>query len=525
MKRLKSSTGEIIDSKKENEAQDKVVRKAVLVHSGENGSEITFMSGDGEISFDDARIKAIVDAHNAKINGLAEGYGGVDKMPIGAFPPILDQHDGEESVNRVIGRLASLLSFEKRDVPGIGKNCSCVIADITFLGKEIVERVNDGRVYHLSIGIDEETNTLGETSAVITPAAPGAMLLKKGDKKMSLKKLEAHKSKMAKLNAMKESLTTMSKKVVATNNNVKLAKKKGEVSHRLMSLVKAGKLTPAEYKKMDINKLATLSDDALNASLSVVEAMEPKVMVGQKGSTAAVDFSSIGKAMGERKVKSLKSEIKKDMMKLSGAKLGFKKDEDIEDKEHEMSAEHEIETPAPKAEKPMGMAYMEEMKKHLESGDVKSALACHMKKMNEESEVDEKHLEMGDVKSEDYKKASDEVQAQIDELNTQVARIAGMVDELINVEKEEGEAFEKEAEKHENLEEDPAKKEDKKDLSFADESTKEMNEGKDDEKKLAEDDKKDDEKKLESEDNEEKKLSEDEKKEKLKKELKLGKKK
>ncbi len=49
-----------------------------------------------------------------------------------------------------------------------------------------------------------------------------------------------------------------------------------------------------------------------------------------------------------------------------------------------------------------------------------------------------KHLEIGDVKSEDEQKSMEGMQGQVDELNTQMARMAGMVEELMGVEKEEG---------------------------------------------------------------------------------------
>ena len=62
------------------------------------------------------------------------------------------------------------------------------------------------------------------------------------------------------------------------------------------------------------------------------------------------------------------------------------------------------------------------------------------------------HMEagaMGDVKSEDYKKSMDAMQGQVDELNTQMARMAGMVKEMMGADEEEGKELEGE-------EEDPA---------------------------------------------------------------------
>lgn len=463
MKRLAQPTGQIEDRKIGEESNDKLVRPAILVHSGSEGEKVTFMSGDGEISFDDARIKRIVNNHNAKINTLAEGYGGVEKMPAGAFPPILDQHENDSN-NRIVGRLASLLRFEKRDIPGVGKNVACACADITFLGEDTVKRVKDGRIYHLSIGIDEASDTLGETSTVITPAAPGAMLLKKGDSNMSKKNLAARQARMVKLAEMQKSLTTLTTKITEANKSMKLAKKESEVTHRLTGLMRSGKLTPAEMKKMDVKNLASLDEKSLNTVLSTIEAMEPKIMAGQRGSTDSMDVSTIAKNLTKANLKKLKSETMNDMRKLSGKKL-FDKEEEIEDKEHKMAAE-EIQAPKKDEHAVSGQegdevqlkkmyedqsAHHETMKAHLEAGNIEEAKkhheimhACHME-MGKHLCGNMKHMEIGDVKSEDYKKSQDNLQAQVDELNTQMARIAGMVNELMEVEKEEGEELETEA--------------------------------------------------------------------------------
>jgi hypothetical protein len=496
-----------------------ITRHAILAHSGPNGSKISFYTGDynpetdpaeGDISFNDARIKNIVKNHNEKLASLAVTYGGIEKMPIGAFPPILDLHEGAESINRVIGRLNCFVSYEVRDVPGVGQNCSCLMGDPTFLGTDTVDRVNDGRIFALSIGIDEETDTLGELSAVITPAAPGAMLLKKGSKalkgdhKMDVKKLEAHKKKMAKLTEMKSALTGMTKKVTAANEMMKLTKKQGEVTHRLTSLVKGGKITPAEFKKLDIKKLSALPADAIDTMINAFEAMEPKIMAGQKGSTAAMDFSSIGKAMGDKKMKNLKSEIKGDFKKL-GKKLKSDEGDDEEEKDDKKEMSFD------KADK---------------EGEKKDMAA------EEKAEDKSMSAELGaGIKTEDYQNASSEMQKQIDELNTNLARMAGMVDELMSSEQEEGKDLEDGAmdENTKEMSEDDMGDMSKKDMAAeekpADGEKKDLGaEEKPDDKKdmAASDDKKDDSKKDMSEEKPEDKkdLSEDDdKKEEEKKKL------
>jgi len=482
LKRLAQPTGQISDQKvNQDDSNDKIVRPAILVHSGPNGDKVTFLSGDGEISFDEERIKNIVKNQNEKLTKLAEGYGGVDKMPSGAFPPILDQHENDSN-NRISGRLASALRFEKRNVPGVGENVACAMADITFLGEDNVKKVKDGRIYHLSIGIDESTDTLSEVSTVITPAAPGAMLLSKnkinkGDKIMSQKKLNAHKSKMAKLSSVKESISKLVGKVSEANATLKLTKKQGEITSRLTGLVRSAKLTPAEFKKIDIKKLSALTEESLNTVLSTFEAMEPKIMAGQMGSSDATPVMDMVNGMKKTDIKRLKSEIKKDMARASGKKLEAGEEEE-QNKDHgfghQMASDKVGEQHASPKEGGLEehikthlghlaihKEHLAKMKSHLEAGEHDAAkehhkvMEAHHLSMEEHAKKlgchGEKHMEMGDVKSEDYKKSNEELQKQVDELNTQMARIAGMVDELMTVEKEEGHQLEADVSEEEKI--------------------------------------------------------------------------
>lgn len=461
-KRLSQPTGEVANNESNpSDKADEVVRSAILVHSAPEGEKVTFQSGDGEISFDDARIKNIIKCQNEKVSKLAEEYGGLDKMPVGAFTPLLDQHMSDSN-DRIRGRLISLLRFEKRDVPGVGKNCSCAVTDIKFLGEDSVKRVKDGRIYHLSIGIDENTDTLGEVSTVIEPAAPGAMLLnksKKGEKIMpTVAQLKSHKDRLAKLGSIKEGIKTLITKGSEAKNTVTLAKRQNEVTRKLGSLMSLKKLTPAEFKKLDLAKLSKLDEETFKTVMSTYEAREDVIKTGQAGSTAAVDFAEIGKGLEKTQFKQLKSEIKGDFKRL-GKKL---EEEDEEKDEKKMGLndkldpkhkdEHELSHGEKEGHEEMlakHMAHVVQMKKHLEAGEHEKAKElCHM--MHEHlSGHDVKHMELG--MPEDAQKNMDGVQSQVDELNTQMARLAGMVAELMDAEKAEGESLGEISKEHENL--------------------------------------------------------------------------
>lgn len=461
MKRLSQPSGEVADNSPQKEdTADKVVRPAILVHAGPNGSVISFASGDGEIKFDAARIKRVVSVFNAQADKLAAEYGGDDKVPMGAHAPVLDQHESDSN-DRIRGRLSGRLFYEVRDVPKVGKNVPCAVMrpGITFLGKHTVECVLDGRIFHLSIGINEEDDSLGETSTVIEPAAPGAMLLSRGEKQTkrgepkmpNLKRMQAHANRMAKLSAFQTELTTLSSKLTSSKEIVRLAKKTGEVTHRLTGLMRSGKLTPAEYKKMDIKRLAALNDDALGVVLGTIEAMEPKVDPTQRGSTAAVDFATMGKTLEKTQLKRLRSEIAGDFKRLSGKKMSF--DDAGEDKDHGDTHEMEggnKETPVapgkdehavPDQAGEVEMAHMAHMKKLgdcLAAGDMGGAKEAHAAMAAHLEKSGMKHMEIGDVKSEDYSKSMSSLESQVDELTTQMGRMAGMVKELMGAEQEEG---------------------------------------------------------------------------------------
>jgi len=475
LKRLSDATGEIGQRKDSADTDEKIVRDAILVHSGPDGAPIVFQSGDGEISFDADRIKRVVEQHNAEIEKLAAEYGGMDKMPIGAFPPILDQHEGDSN-DRIRGRLNNLLKFEVRDVPKVGKNVACAVTKITFLGADNVKAVNDGRIYHLSIGIDEATDTLGETSTVITPAAPGAMLLskrKKGETKMSaLSKMQAVRAKrMTQLQSANEVLTQLSSKLVKTNETIKLAGRHQEVTRRLGGLMRSKKLTPAEYKNMDTKKLAALTDDVLETVLKTFEAREPVVIPGQRGTTSAADFADMGKSLEKSQVKRLKAETMKDFAKLSGGKKFKLKDgsDGIEEHKdtHELADEHEHKLGAEHEEHKLSdeesemkhmakhMSKWEEMSKHLEAGDVEKAKAVCMEMKKSLSQYGGSETkELSEIPEGQAGMEPKDLQAEVDNLNTQMARLAGMVQELMASEKEEGEAMGEVAEEHKQLSEE-----------------------------------------------------------------------
>lgn len=511
MKRLKQPTGTIDDkSGTSSDSASQVTRSAILVHAGPEGQIIEFQSGDGPIKFDAARIKRVVDVHNAKLEKLAVEYGGLDKIPMGAYEPILDTHD-DKSNDKIIGRLTGALKYEIRNVPKVGNNVPCAVAEkLTFLGDDTVKRVLDGRIYHLSIGINEKDDSLGETSTVAVPAATGAMLLSKGNSKniggikmsVQLTRMKAHTERLAKLSAIKEGITTLTNKTESTSSLIRLEAKKNHITHRLRALCQAAKMTPAEYRSIisqdKLTKLSKMDDDSINLTLSVWEARQaPVVHLGQRGSTSASDVMEFGKKAIEQKInqdqfKRLRAETKRDMIRMAGGKRLFAEtpeDPDHVEHSHEMSGSHEevVTTPTDPHAVPaqagdeaqlghhqMTQHHLASLGHYLESGDIEKAKEAHQKLSHhlghhhlsaigqhlESGNIEEakkthaelsKHLGhsgtthmseyAGDIKSEDTQAHMTDVQGQLDEIKTNMSRLAGMVEEMMGAEEKEGQHF------------------------------------------------------------------------------------
>jgi hypothetical protein len=454
MKRLSGPSGVVAQAERNSsDLETEVIRSAILVHAGPDGDVMQFQSADGPIEFSPERIGRIVQNQNSKIQLLAAEYGGLETMPVGAWTPILDQHE-DDSNDRIRGRLASLLRLETRDVPGVGKNVACAVADIRFLGAETVERVKDGRIYHLSIGIDEETDTLGEISTVIEPAAPGAMILKKiplkGKHTMSTKTelVAAKEARLTKLKALNELLSGTKTKLVETKDRLEMSAKTAKLKSGFSKLMSAGKLSPAEFKKVELTKLAKLDQESIDSIMSVFEMREPIVKIGQRGTTAAVDFSKLAKGLENRQRARLKSEIAGDFKRLTGKPLAGAEEEEKKEMA-EMPEAKEAEAHLEVAEEPKHQesmakmaAHLARMGKHLEEGDTEKAKEVHamLTKMAESAKGTDAHLEEGEEmeagEGEEGKKTN--LQSQVDELQAQMSRMAGMVEEMMGEEKAEG---------------------------------------------------------------------------------------
>lgn len=142
------------------------------------------------------------------------------------------------------------------------------------------------------------------------------------EKKMAADKEHEKEAELKRLSAYKEhksKLVAFAKGVNEQANKVQLAKKKLSISNRLSKFKAEGKVTPAEIKSLDIDKLSSGSDEVINATLSSFDKREPVIDTGLVGTTKAL---SAGQLAGRLK----KMNMERDELQ-TRLNMGMKRDE------------------------------------------------------------------------------------------------------------------------------------------------------------------------------------------------------
>lgn len=138
-----------------------------------------FESMDGPVEIKDEDIEKLVSNHNskfAKLSRLANGEASLKHAP-----PIQLDHStsARDTVGRLVGEL-TVGQYQPEGQPAV----KAMYGVARFLGKENIERVQDGRWQHVSMGADLEDHALSELTVTPFPAAADAALLSK--KRMAL---------------------------------------------------------------------------------------------------------------------------------------------------------------------------------------------------------------------------------------------------------------------------------------------------------------------------------------------------
>jgi hypothetical protein len=335
---------------------DTAIEKAVmLVYAGK------FESMDGPVEVTDQHIEQLAANHNtlfSKLKHLAAG-----DIPLKNFPPI--QLDHSVSAHDTVGRLVGELTVGEFD-DGSGPK-KALMGKMRILGRENVEKVQDGRWTHVSIGADLDKCTVSELTITPFPAAPNASMLsqnrnsqgddgmkeklkkhlmeqkqmsaedadkhlaalsKEDEEKLSAE-VDEHEKKLAaakdeeekklaaeteekekKLSAAKSGLVKLAKDMRSGQATATLASKKLQISNRLARLRAGAKVTPAEIKKIDIAELSGKSDEALDLFFKGFEAREPQVLPGMAGTASGENIAAVAR---NKKISALAAQVRGDM--------------------------------------------------------------------------------------------------------------------------------------------------------------------------------------------------------------------
>lgn len=283
-------------------------------------TEGTFQSMDGEVTITPEHLHKIVETYNSKIDAIkATGR----ELVMADYHPA--QLDHSTSAKDTIGRLIGPMYVEERD----GKQTLHGV--IRFLGAENVERVQDGRYTHLSVGINNlETCELDEITVTPFPACKNAILLsnkgasmneeekkkaeeeakklaeeKEAEEKEKEKKLAAEKAKEDdEIKAKKKleddekeenktKLSSILTGIKTKQEGIRLAIKQSNIKARLSKLRAEAKLTPAEQKKIDVVRLSKMNEETITEVLATFENRQPVIHTPIYGSVNAVNPAKV----------------------------------------------------------------------------------------------------------------------------------------------------------------------------------------------------------------------------------------
>ena len=231
------------------------------------------------------------------------------------YPPLLVDHDRKADL--IKGRLVGPMSLEPWEDPRDGVTKMSLWSDVRVDDEEAQGKVIKGQYAHLSLSFDDDINNLAEVfelSFVAVEAARGAQALQKGEK-MSVelqKNLDSAKSKITALKAKAktrrtvllaacaslsqnlEAMTADHKKgtegLKATVTSLKMT----VVTSQLKACVKEGRLSKADFDKLDVTKIAEMEPSAQTVILSSYQTRPISTDLIQHGMSGAKPLSEKG---------------------------------------------------------------------------------------------------------------------------------------------------------------------------------------------------------------------------------------
>ena len=125
---------------------------------------------------------------------------------------------------------------------------------------------------------------------------------------------EEKEEKLKKMAAAKDSITRLTSDFRSAFEGSQLAAKKGRILTRLSKLRAEAKITPAEVKKIELDKLSAQTEATIEAVLKTYEDREPVIQTGALGSIKAEEIHGLSKQV---RMSRLEEETRANMSLLS----------------------------------------------------------------------------------------------------------------------------------------------------------------------------------------------------------------
>jgi hypothetical protein len=359
------------------------------------------------------------------LSRIAEKYNRERATPANQsdFAPIIKDH--ERRVDNVVGRILADLSVQDWSNPETGVTEQGLFATLRIDDELAKSKVVSGLYSQLSISFDEEASDLFECSFVAVEAARRSQVLSKGEPKMNvelkLQKLsKKHKAVLSKLSSNADVKLALGQSIAAGESDIALTQKAvaavmtsvrtAALSSQFKGFVKQGKMTKAEFDKLEVAALASLPKTAVTAVLASYDNRAVSSDIAQIGQTGAKPVKP-AELTGDKMRAAIAAQRAGKAVSLSevpGAEQAPK-----DDKAKEDAAKQAATGEGDDGESDMSFSDMDETMKHLESiGPMIEKLGSYMTKMKESlaklQESKESDSEDGEESDESKEKDSKE---------------------------------------------------------------------------------------------------------------------
>lgn len=228
-----------------------------------------------------------------------------------SYPPIQLEHrrDAQETQGRVDISFGNLIVEEASKYNKVWDGH--VLVGPLRVDDEVGQKnVDCGKYAKLSMSFDDEIGELYEVSFVAVEAARGSQILKQGDGAMP-KELEAAQKQVTNLSAkvtrmksknqgaslalltLKKGIDSRVKNLGTSLSRVSMLASKAEVVSQFKGFIKLGKMTKAEFDKINFEEYAALPPVALSAIVDSYKGRQVSSETRQHGSVTAASLGKV----------------------------------------------------------------------------------------------------------------------------------------------------------------------------------------------------------------------------------------